>query len=254
MFVQVTGRDLTDLWFNLLVHIATGRQSEFQNPSIHCRRVYGSTSSVMFKNKSMVKDFYRYSEYNKDIKLARLRESYFSRKVEKQFEVLLSIARKLQPRQARGMITFSEPAFNDKDRLKCLDNFYIQKTTMTKADALIIFRNTEIWPKTFMDFVFLYELISKVAEQGVKITQFDAFLTSSFINMYQVPTAAMLLRKYGITHWNEHFKQSLIKWQERFEEVDPKSLSMQWIKRIVDRTQRLMKEDGVNLEMLINGE
>ena len=58
--------------------------------------------------------------------MKRLRESYFGPKVKKQYDLLVSSIRQLQPRQARGLISFSEPAFNRTDRLKCLDSLYIQ--------------------------------------------------------------------------------------------------------------------------------
>lgn len=253
-FIQITGHNLTDLWFNLMVHVATGNQSTFYNPSVFARRTYGFTTGVHFDKDIMEKDFYRYSGYDKLYKINRLRESYFTDKVRKQYDLLCSIIRNLQPRQARGFITFSEPAFNKTDRLKCLDTLFIQKDSMTSYEALIVFRNTEIWPKTYADFLFLYELLEHFLQYNVKCTLFSAFLTSSFINVHQSPTAAMLMRKYGITTWNEHFRHSLIQWKEKFN--DPKileSLKLQWIARVVRRTHQLLEEDGVNLDMLIEG-
>jgi hypothetical protein len=254
MFVQVTGKNLTELWFNLLVHIATGDQTHYYYPSIFSRRVYGFTEGIHFDREIMEKDFFKYSGYKRDYKLSRLRESYFNDKVKKQHTLLKSYIRQLQPRQARGLISFSEPAFDRTDRLKCLDSLYIQKSSMTTYEAMIIFRSTEIWPKTYMDFVLLEEILAGFVEKRVRCELFSCFITSGFINMHQAPTAAMMMRKYGIKAWNEPFKKSLEKWQDHF--GDPKCLEtikMQWIKRVVSRTHRLFETDGINMEILIDG-
>jgi hypothetical protein len=253
--VQVTGKDLTELWFNFLVHLATHDSTFFYSPSVHAKKVYGETTGIHLDESIMEKDFYRYSGYTRDTKVQSLRTTYFNRRVEKQYDLLLENVRNLQPRQARGMITFSEPAFNKTDRMRCLDSLFIQKTTMTKYEATIVFRNTEVWPKTYMDFVFLYELLEGLIPQKVICESFCAFIPSTFVNVHQAPTAAMMMRRYGITAWNKPFKDSLIKWQEKF--ADPAivdTLTMQWIKRVVSRTHRLMEEDGVDIGMLINGD
>lgn len=254
MFVQVTGKNISELWFNLLVHTATGNQHSYYYPTMFSRRVYGFTEGIHFDDTIIEKDFYKYSGYQKAFKLKRLRESYFGPKVQKQYDLLVSTIRQLQPRQARGLISFSEPAFNRTDRLKCLDSLYIQKSTMTEYEALIVFRNTEIWPKTYMDFEFLYELLAGFTPYRVKCTMFSCFLTSSFINMHQAPSAAMMMRKYGITSWNTSFKEMLIRFKDKF--GDPacyETVKMQWIKRVLKRTYALMEEDGVDIDMLIEG-
>ena len=72
--------------------------------------------------------------------------------------------------------------------------------------------------------------------------------------MHQAPTAAMMMRKYGITSWNEHFKEMLIKFDEKF--GDPKCLEtikMQWIKRVLTRTYKLFETDGIDTGVLIDG-
>jgi len=254
MFIQVTGKDLTELWFNLMVHVATGNQSHYYSPSIFTRRIYGYTGGVHFDDGIMEKDFFKYSGYNRSYKLSRLRESYFSPKVKKQYELLCSIVRGLQPRQARGFLSFSEPAFNKTDRLKCLDTLFIQKTTMTTYEALIVFRNTEIFSKTFMDFIFLYGLLQGLMKFRVKCTLFSAFITSSFINVHQSMTAAMMMRRYGITAWNEPFRNCLISWEEKFSDPDIlDKLKMRWIARVIRRTHILMEEDGVDSQMIIEG-
>ena len=237
-----------------MVHVATGNESSYYSPAVFARRVYGFTEGIHFDDGIMIKDFYKYSGYDKSYKLSRLRESYFSPKVEKQYNLLRETIRGLQPKQARGLISFSEPAFNKTDRLKCLDSLYIQKASMTTYEALIVFRNTEIWPKTYMDFIFLDELLRGFTKQRVKCTLFSAFITSSFINMHQSATAAMMMRKYGITSWNEPFLQSLKYWRDKYS--DPKvvdTLKMQFIKRIVKRTHELFDEDGVDIDTLIKG-
>jgi len=255
MFVQVTGKNMTELWFNLMVHTATGQQSDYYYPTMYARRVYGFTEGIHFDDDIMEKDFYKYSGYNRDLKLARLREGYFNPKVEKQYDLLCDNIRSLQPRQARGLITFSEPAFNRTDRMKCLDSLFIQKSSMTTYEGLIVFRNTEIWPKTYMDFVFLYDMLSNFTQYRVKCKLFSCFMTSSFINMHQAPTAAMMMRRYGITAWNDPFKEMLVRFKDKF--GDPKVLEtvkMQWIRRVLVRTYKLFEEDGINIDMLIEGE
>ena len=252
MFVQVTGKNMSELWFNLLVHTATGNQHSYYYPTMFSRRVYGYTEGIHFDDSIIEKDFYKYSGYNKNMKLDTLRNSYFGPKVEKQYDLLVSQIRQLQPRQARGLISFSEPAFNRTDRLKCLDSLYIQKSTMTEYEALIVFRNTEIWPKTYMDFEFLNEMLEGFVDQRVRCTLFSCFMTSSFINMHQAPTAAMMMRKYGITSWNPSFKEMLLRFKDKF--GDPavlETVKMQWIKRVLTRTYRLFEEDGVDIDMLI---
>ena len=203
----------------------------------------------------MEKDYFKYSGYNREYKLKRLRETYFSDKVQKQYYLLVSTIRQLQPRQARGFIKFSEPAFNKTDRLKCLDSLFIQKTTMTTYDALLVFRNTEIWPKTYMDFILIENMLKGFVKERVKCISFGVLMTSCFINFHQTPTAAMLLRKYGITHWNDPFKKSLIRWKEKFNNPDLiKDIKMRWIERIITRTHKLMKIDGINMDILIEGQ
>ena len=243
MFSQVEGKGLVELWFNLMVHIATGDHINRFYPSVFSRRLYGWTDKLHFENDILMKDFFRYSGYNKDFKLHKLRESYFTEKVRKQHTLLVDNIRKLQPKQARGLISFSEPAFDMSDRLKCLDSLYIQKNTMTSYDALIVFRNTEVWPKLFMDFM----------EQKCRCEVFSCFLTSAFINMHQTPLTAMLLRKYGITNYNDSFKKCLEEYKTKFETIKIEDIKLQWIKRIVKRTRELMEEDGINIDILIDG-
>ncbi len=254
MFLQISGDNLPELWFNCLAHLCTSERSVYYNPSVYCRRLYGYTTGVHFNKTIMEKDFYRYSGYSKDMKLSSLRTSYYSEKVQKQHKLLKSIIRKLQPRQSRGLISFSEPAFDDSSRLKCLDSLYIHKESMTSYEALIIFRATEIYPKMFMDLVFLEEILKTFNEERVKCIQFSLFITSGFINMFNAPLCAMFLRKYGITagSWNSAFKDSLKVWDEKFR--DPKSLEdikMTFIQRIVKRTHRIMEEDGIDISILL---
>ena len=253
MFSQVEGKGLVELWFNLTIHIATGEHINRFYPSVFSRRLYGWTPTLQFENEILMKDFFRYSGYNKDFKLAKLRESYFSEKVQKQHKLLVDNIRKLQPKQSRGIISFSEPAFDMTDRLKCLDSLYIQKNTMTSYDALIVFRNTEVWPKLFMDFMFLYELLESFMEQKVRCEIFSCFLTSAFINMHQTPLTAMLLRRYGITNYNDSFFKCLKEWKSKFETINLDDIKLQWIKRVVKRTRELMEEDGINIDILIEG-
>jgi len=255
VFSQVEGKDLIELWFNLTAHIATGKNINRFYPSIFSHRLYGWTENIYWDEDSiLLKDFFRYSGYSRVFKINQLKESYFTRKVEKQYDLLKDNIRKLQPKQARGIISFTEPAFDMSDRLKCLDSLYIQKKTMTTYDSLIIFRNTEVYPKLLMDFLFLYELLEKFIEEKVRGEVFSCFLTSAFINFQQVPLTALLLRKYGITNWNGPFKKGLIEWKDKFE--DPsciEDIKLFWIKRVVKRTHKLLEEDGINLEMLIEG-
>ena len=246
-FIQIEGDNLGSLWFNFLVQIATDPKTEYYNPSIYCRRVFGFTENTHFDNTIMEKDFYRYSGYKRDSKLSSLRKSYFSEKVQKQYKLLKTIIRGLQPRQARGLISFSEPAFNMTDRLKCLDSLYIQKTSMTTYEALIVFRNTEIWPKTYMDFVFLYELLEGFRSERVACSMFSILMTHAFINVHQSMLAAIFMRKYGVTAWNESFKKSLVEWTRKY--GDPESaekITMQSIKRVIIRTHKLMEEDKID--------
>ena len=142
--------------------------------------------------------------------------------------------------------------FHESNWDASLDSLYIQKSTMTEYEALIVFRNTEIWPKTYMDFEFLYEMLAGFTPYKVRCTLFSCFLTSSFINMHQAPTAAMMMRKYGITSWNPSFKEMLVRFKDKF--GDPavyETVKMQWIKRVLKRTYALMEEDGVDIDMLI---
>jgi len=254
MFVQISGDNLVELWFNCLAHLATSDRTVYYNPSVYCRKLFGYTEGVHFRKTIMEKDFYRYSGYNKEMKLSSLRKSYYTDKVRKQHELLSSIIRKLQPRQSRGLISFSEPAFDDSSRLKCLDSLYVQKESMTTYEALIVFRATEIYPKMFMDLVFLEDILQKFTDQKVRCTNFSIFITSGFINMFNAPLCAMFLRKYGITagSWNPSFKDSLKVWDEKFR--DPRcvdDISMTFIQRIVKRTHRIMEEDGVDISILL---
>jgi hypothetical protein len=70
--------------------------------------------------------------------------------------------------------------------------------------------------------------------------------------MHQAPTAAMMLRHYGITSWNKPFKDSLLKWHDSF--GDPaciEKIKMQWIKRVVTRTHKLLETEGLDINMLV---
>ncbi len=251
-YAQIEGDNLSRLWFNLLVQVVTGNNVGFYNPSLYSRRLYGYTEGIRFDKGIFDQDFIRYSGYNFDHKLSSLRKTYFGAKVEKQFIILENIVRDLQPRQARGLVSFSEPAFNKSDRLKCLDSLFIQKVTMTEYEALLIFRNTEIWPKLFMDFYFMYELLARLSKQRVKCNMFSCFLTSCFINMHQAPLAAMMLTKYGITSWNTQFITMLHKWHEKYGDPDiVETLTYLSIKRVVQRTHEIMEEDNIDVPTLL---
>ena len=118
---------------------------------------------------------------------------------------------------------------------------------MTSYEALIVFRNTEIWPKTYMDFVFLYELLEGLNKEGVTCSMFSILMTHAFINVHQSMLAAIFMRRYGVTTWNDSFKKSLVKWTKLYSDIESiEKITMQSIKRVVVRTHELMKEDNID--------
>ena len=178
----IQGNDVIELWLNLLIYTACDSSTSYQHPYLIVKELIAQTSDFFIKNSQLKTDFLKYSNYNISMKLAQLRKEYYTGKVEKQFNVIKKYFHQFLPRQARAAIYFSEPAFDKTSKLKCLESLYLQKESKTEYKAVLIFRNTEIYPKLFMDFYYLKELLDELdRDANVKCVGFTGFIVNGFI-------------------------------------------------------------------------
>ena len=235
------GENIEDLWLNLLVHTACGNTSYF-HPIINMRYLFAETDNFNFENQTLYKDFFKYSDYNIGMKMGQLRKEYWTGKVEKQFTLIKEIFHDLKPNQARSSIYFSEPAFDKTSKLKCLESLYLQKLNKTEYEAFLIFRNTEIYPKLFMDFIYAKELLDELDKSSkVKCVGFKAMIVNAFLNLHQVKLVEMLLKDWGVSKYSENFNKMLKEFDRKFSHESISQIKLISIKRVLERTFTLME-------------
>ena len=175
----ITGDSIEKMWFNLLIDLVCG-QNYFDHPVIYARHTFADTDNFVSENEQLRVDFFKYSGYNYLMKMAQLRKEYYNGKIEKQFNVIKKYFHQFVPRQARAAMYFSEPAYDKSSKLKCLESMYFQKFTKTEYEVFLTFRNTEIYPKLYMDFLYIKELIDELDNAAkVKCVKFNGIIINS---------------------------------------------------------------------------
>lgn len=239
------GNSIEDLWFNLLISLICDKDNLYFHPEIITRYIFAETDNFSFKNSALMSDFYKYSGYNKQMKIGQLRKEYWTGKVEKQFKVLKEFFRQLAPRQARAAIYFSEPAFDKSSKLKCLESLYLFKLNKTEYEAFLTFRNTEIYPKLFMDFIYIKELLDEIdRDLGVKCIGFRAIIINAFLRLHQVRLVKMLANNWGVSNFSENFKRMVIEFDRKYTPDTVNSLKLVSMKRVLERTFNLIEEES----------
>ncbi len=249
LITQLEGSDLLDLWFRTLTSLVQDyNNSQWNHPSIFSRWVFGTSTSLTFDvDSQMFKDFLDFSGYSIVGKMRQLRAEYFYIKQEKQLQLIQQNFRALLPRQTRAFIQFSEPAFDSSTKMKCLDSLYLQKTTPTEFDVFLIFRSTEVFPKTPMDFYLMYHIISELARTTkTKCNSFQFLAINTFINLTQAPLVALLLKKYGIGRWNPEFKKCIESFFRKYPEEKAEEIKLQSLKRVISRVYKKLREYRVD--------
>jgi len=238
----VTGDSMERLWFNLLVETVCG-ENYFDHPVIYTRHTFAETENFLLCNDQLESDFYKFSGYNYQMKMAQLRKEYYTGKVEKQFSVIKKYFHQFVPRQSRAAIYFSEPAFDKTAKLKCLESLYFQKYTKTEYEVFLNFRNTEVYPKLFMDFIYIRELIDELdKEANVKCIKFNGIIINSFVNLHQSYLIYMFLTDWGISNFSENFNKVLGEFKRKFPREKIKDIKLNSIKRVLERTYKLIDE------------
>lgn len=238
------GKNLEDLWLNLLIYTACD-ETYFFHPIITMRYLFAETDNFYFEKSQLYSDFFKYSDYNMSMKIGQLRKEYWTGKVEKQFDLIKEIFHELKPNQARASIYFSEPAFDKTSKLKCLESLYLQKVNKTEYEAFLIFRNTEIYPKLFMDFIYIKELLDELDKTAkVKCIGFRAMIVNAFLNLHQAKLVEMLLKDWGISKFSDNFFYMLKEFDRKYNKENINSIKLTSIKRVLERTFTLLEERG----------
>ena len=240
----VNADSIEKLWLNLLIDVCCG-ENYFDHPVIFTRNTFATTENFILDNEPLKDDFFKYSGYSYLHKMAQLRKEYYTGKVEKQYEVIKKYFHQYVPRQSRAAIYFSEPAFDKSSKLKCLESLYFQKYNKTEYEVFLVFRNTEIYPKLFMDFLYIKELIDELDHYAkVNCIKFNGIIVNSFINMHQSKLIDMLLKRWGVTKYSKNFLNVLVEFDRKFSFDRVKDIKLNSIKRVLERTYRLLEEDG----------
>jgi hypothetical protein len=238
----VKGDSIEKLWFNLLVDVTCG-VNQFDHPIIFSRHTFAETENFVSDNKLLRDDFFKYSGYHYLNKMGQLRKEYYTGKVEKQFNVIKKYFHQFVPRQSRAAIYFSEPAYDKTAKLKCLESMYFQKFNKINYEVFLTFRNTEVYPKLYMDFLYIKELIDELDyEAKVKCVKFNAIIINSFINMHQVKLIHMFLTNWGISNFSDNFLKFLVDFDRKYDFQSIHKIKLTSIKRVLERTFRLENE------------
>ena len=177
------------------------------------------------------------------MKMAQLRKEYYTGKVEKQFNVIKKYFHQFVPRQSRAAVYFSEPAFDKTSKLKCLESLYFQKYNKIEYEVFLNFRNTEVYPKLFMDFIYVKELIDELDKEAkVKCIKFNGVIINSFVNLHQSHLIYMFLTDWGISNFSENFTKVLGEFKRKFPREKIKDIKLNSIKRVLERTYNLIDE------------
>jgi len=246
--IEAEGLDL--LWYQLLQDICCGKNVYYNYPNIYKRFTLATSTGLKFESSQIVKDFFRFSHYDYKTKMRQLKGDYFDDRVQSQLDVVKEHLREFHPRQARAVIYFSREAYDISSRLKCLESLYFQKTDMLNFSAFLIFRNTEVMPKSLMDFILVRKIIKEVeVASGCKCKELNCVVMNSFISIHHAATSAMFLKRWGVSNWNESFLRMLTLFKEKFSDMDKiEQLKMQSIKRALVRFHHLREDFGYSLE------
>jgi len=243
----VTGKNLEDLWLNLLLYTICDEDTLYYHPTISIRNLFAETNNFEFGDQKIFSSFIKYSGYNISMKIGQLRKEYYTGKVEKQFKVIKENFHQFIPRQARAAIYFSEPAFDSTSKLKCLESLYLLKTDKTHYEAYLVFRNTEIFPKLFMDFYYIHELLKEIDnDTKVKCIGFKATIVNAFVNLHQVKLIEMIAREWGISNFSSNFKKMINEFNGKFNIHSADKTKLVSIKRVLNRTFNLVNEREYN--------
>jgi len=238
----ITGDSIEKMWFNLLIDLVCG-QNYFDHPVIYARHTFADTDNFVSENEQLRADFFKYSGYNYLMKMAQLRKEYYNGKIEKQFNVIKKYFHQFVPRQARAAMYFSEPAYDKSSKLKCLESMYFQKFTKTEYEVFLTFRNTEVYPKLYMDFLYIKELIDELDNAAkVKCVKFNGIIVNSFINLHQSRLIYMFLMDWGISNFSPNFNKVLEDFDRKYKPDDIDRIKLVSIKRVLERTFRLRNE------------
>ena len=235
----VKGDSIERLWFNLLVDITCG-ENYFDHPVIYTRHTFAQTENFISDNQQIKDSFFKYSGYSYLNKMGQLRKEYYTGKVEKQLNVIKKYFHQFVPRQSRAAVYFSEPAFDKTSKLKCLESMYFQKLNKIDYEVFLVFRNTEVYPKLYMDFLYIKEIVDGLnREAKVNCIKFNAIIINSFINMHQSKLISMLLMDWGVSNWSENFNRVLVEFERKFSPDTFHTIKLNSIKRVLERTFRL---------------
>lgn len=250
MLNQIDAIGLDMLWYQCVQDLCTGNEVDYNFPNVFKRFTIGSASKIGFENSEVIKDFFRFSHYTYKMKMAQLSKDYLDDRVISQLDLVKNNLRSLHPRQARAVVYFSRDAYDSKSKLKCLESMYFQKQDMTTFSAYMIFRNTELFPKTMMDFFLAKRIIREVERaSGCKCLEYNAIMMNSFISVHWAGMTAMFLKRWGLSNWNPSFKKLLEQFERKFGDPEVvETLKMQSIKRTVTRFHSLREELGVSVE------
>jgi len=250
----VEGEGLDILWFNLVNDICCGDGVQYNYPYIFKRLTYGSAEKIKLVSQDgcIVRDFFHYSKYSYKMKMSKLEHDYFDDRVQAQLGILKTNLKDFHPKQARGVVYFSRDPYDKTAKLKCLDSLYFLKTTMSDFSAQLVFRNTEVLPKLFMDFLLIRKIIKEVEKTSkCRCFELNCIIMNSFITIGWAGTIALFLRQYGITAWNPQFKHMLELFKEKYSDINVvKEIKMQSIKRTLLRFHDLLKESGLSIKDL----
>jgi len=244
----ITGKNLSDAWFAMLVRLCCG-QSDVETfaPNLYSRYLVAKSETPEV-DKIIEDDFFRFSGYNEKYKLTQLSKDYFNKRTQEQFKLIVDTFPSLSPRSSRGIIYFGVPAYSTHDRLKCLDSLYLLKESRWNYEVVVIIRNSEIFPKLYMDMKFIKQyIIDKIKEeyQESSCGVLNFFVVNSFIRDFNAPLISMFLKKWGITNFNPEFKSLISTFIEKFPKEKIKTLKLQSIKRRVENTYEIIEREGI---------
>ncbi|NHJ46156.1 MAG: hypothetical protein FK733_00075 [Asgard group archaeon] len=251
---SISGKDLSDTWFGILVRLCCGK-SDVQTfaPNLYSRYLIALSDTIEI-NELIDNDFFRFSDFNEKYKLTQLRKDYFNQRTAEQFKVIIDNFPSLTPRSSRGVIYFGVPAYSTHERLKCLDSLYIVKQSRWKYNLIVIIRNSEIFPKLYMDMKFIKNEISdriKSFYPESECFRADFVIINAFIRDFNAPLISLFLKKWGISDFNEEFKKLIQLFVTKFPKIKLDKIKMQSIKRRIQMTYNILEREGVKFDDLL---
>jgi len=251
-FIQ--GKDLSDTWFGILIRLCCGKSDVWTfAPNLYCRYLVGISANSQ-TSELLEKDFFYFSAYNEKYKLTQLRKDYFNQRTAEQFKIVADNFSSLTPRSSRGIIYFGIPAYSTHDRLKCLDSLYILKQSRWDYELVVIIRNSEIFPKLYMDMKFIKnEIVDKIGGiyKEAKCFKINFFIVNSFIRDFNAPLVSLFLKKWGISDFNSEFRDLIKIFVDKFPKIRINTIKRQSIKRRIQTTYDILEREGVTFDALL---